>query len=298
MHFINGIINLNKPRGNTSFQMVSLVRKLTGIRKIGHSGTLDPDASGVLPIMIGKATRLAAFLTDSNKTYQAEITFGQSTSTYDSTGKTLQTASCSELTLAKIETALEGFRGAIEQVPPMYSAIKHQGQPLYRLARAGIEISRTPRQIHIFRLDVHNWQNPVLKLEIECSKGTYIRSLAHDLGQVLCCGAFLSNLIRTHAGPFHIEQAIPPSEIESRFREGTWQTLVHPLDTAISQLPTLVVDEKGEENLGYGRTIENAVEKGSVDTELRRAYSGDGRFLALVQFHEETGEWHPNKVFV
>jgi len=297
-HTIDGIINLNKPPGKTSFQMVALVRRLTGVRKIGHSGTLDPDATGVLPILIGRATKLASFLTDSTKTYRAEIEFGRATTTYDSSGDTTAEGDTSSLTLDTIETNIERFRGAIEQVPPMYSAIKHQGQPLYRLARAGVEIIREPRKVQIFRFEIQGWQNPFLTVEVECSKGTYIRSLAHDLGQALGCGAHLKELIRLQTGPFQIEQSISVEELENGFQGDSWRGFVHPPDVALLHLSAITVDAAGEGKVAHGRLVAAVAEREVFDGELCRAYSENGQFLALIRFNQETGLWHPERVFV
>ncbi|MFO8100728.1 MAG: tRNA pseudouridine(55) synthase TruB [Dehalococcoidia bacterium] len=294
---IDGIINLNKPRGRTSFQMVSVVRKLTGFPKAGHAGTLDPDATGVLPILLGRATRLVPFLTDSPKVYRAGIEFGRSTATYDSSGDTTAEGDASSLTLEVIEEALGRFRGTIEQIPPMYSAVKHQGKPLYKLARAGLEVPRQPREVRIFRLEALEWQKPLLSAEVECSKGTYIRSLAHDLGEVLGCGACLKQLTRIQTGPFNINQSITPEELEKASSEGSWQNLVHPPDTALMHLAAITVDEEGEENIKYGRPVFAVGGHEANDGQPGRAYSGDGRFLALVCFREETGLWHPKRVF-
>ena len=297
-HTIDGIINLDKPQGKTSFQMVALVRKLSGVRKVGHSGTLDPNATGVLPILIGKATRLASFLTNSSKTYRAEIEFGRSTTTYDSSGDVTFEGDTSLLTLKEIETSLERFRGPIQQIPPMYSAIKHQGKPLYHLARTGLEVKRQPRKVHIYRLETGEWQNPLLGLEIECSKGTYVRSLANDLGQILGCGAHLRGLVRLQAGPFHLDQSISVTELESGFQNDSWQDFVHPLDTALTNLRVITFETQEEENITHGRPATLIEERESIDGELNRAYSSNGKFLALVCYDQKTGLWHPKKVFV
>ena len=278
--------------------MVALVRKLSGVRKVGHSGTLDPDATGVLPILIGKATRLASFLIDSSKTYRSEIEFGHATTTYDSSGDVTFEGDTSPLTLEGIESALEQFRGPIQQTPPMYSAIKHQGKPLYRLARSGIEVERQSRNIHIYRLETGDWQNPFLTLEVECSKGTYVRSLAHDLGQVLGCGAHLRGLVRLQSGPFHINQSVSIVELESGFEDDSWQGFVHPLDTALMHLSAITVNSQEEENISYGRPVALVEKREAIDGEICRAHSENGQFLALVQFDQETGLWHPKKVFV
>ncbi len=295
---IDGIINLNKPQGKTSFQMVALVRRLTGVRKTGHSGTLDPAATGVLPILIGRATKLASFLTDSAKTYRAEIEFGRSTTTYDSSGDTIDEGDTSSLTFETIEKKLERFRGDIEQIPPMFSALKHQGKPLYKLARAGIEIARAPRKLHIFRLEIQNWQTPLLSVEVECSKGTYIRSLAHDLGQTLGCGAHLKALIRVQTGPFHIDQSVTTDQLETGFQNNSWQSFVHSPDIALSRLTAITIKASEKSNITQGKPVTPVDEQEASKNELVRVYSEEGQFLALVHFNQETGLWHPKKVFV
>ena len=295
---IDGLINLNKPQGKTSFQMVSLVRRLSGVPKVGHSGTLDPDATGVLPILIGRTTRLASFLTDSTKVYRADVEFGIATDTYDASGNVVQRGDASLLTTDKIEVVLGNFRGIIEQTPPMYSAIKHQGKPLYHLARAGIEVPRRSRKVTISRLEIINWQSPVLSIEVECSKGTYIRSLAHDLGQALKCGAHLKSLVRVRTGPFHIDESISVEQLEDGFLSGTWKEFLYPPDFAISHLNSIVVNAEAEEAVIHGRAFPLAGDQSTVDGEQRRAYSSDGRFLALVCFDRGDNLWQPKRVFV
>ena len=171
--------------------MVSLVRRLAGERRVGHAGTLDPEATGVLPICLGQGTRVVEFLNSSRKVYQAEIELGTETTTYDATGEVTRQGDTSHLTLEQIEEALNHFKGEIKQVPPPYSAVKYHGQPLYKLARAGAKVPQKPRKAQIFHLKVLRWEKAYLEMLIECGKGTYIRSLAHDLGQALGCGAHL-----------------------------------------------------------------------------------------------------------
>ncbi len=294
---LDGIINLNKPQGKTSFQMVALVRRLSEVRKVGHSGTLDPDATGVLPILIGKATKLARFLTDSDKTYHAEIEFGSATDTYDSSGSVVQTGDSSSLTIEQVEVALSSFRGSIEQIPPMFSAIKYQGKPLYHLARAGIEVPRKPRKVTIFTLDITSWEIPILSIEVECSKGTYIRSLAHDLGQMLGCGAHLKRLIRTKSGPFIINDSVSVEQVEGCFREGELQSIVHLPDFILGHLDSVTVGETEEDSVIHGRSFAVTEDQSGYDGEIRRTYSSEGRFLALVKFDQKDGLWKPVKVF-
>jgi len=298
MSSIDGIINLNKPQGMTSFRVVARVRKLSGERKVGHSGTLDPETTGVLPILLGRATRLARFLVESPKVYRARIEFGRATTTYDASGTTTGRGDPSSLTLEQIESAIDSFCGPIEQIPPMYSAIKHRGRPLYHLARAGIEVPRQPRMVTIYRLDLLDWQSPILSIEVECSKGTYIRSLAHDLGQLLGCGAHLEGLVRLQTGIFHIDKSISLTELEDVFEHGYWETFVHPLDSVLSHLAAIVVDAAGEDAVVHGRPLALADGQDAAHGEQRRAYSSDGRFLALLRFNSQNGSWRPEKVFV
>ncbi|MCL0039255.1 tRNA pseudouridine(55) synthase TruB [Dehalococcoidia bacterium] len=298
MSSIHGVINLNKPQGMTSFRVVARVRKLSGERKVGHSGTLDPEATGVLPILLGRATRLARFLVESPKVYRARVEFGRATTTYDASGTTTGRGDASSLTLEQIESAINSFRGPIEQIPPMYSAIKHRGRPLYHLARTGIEVPRKPRMVTIYRLDLLDWQSPILSIEVECSKGTYIRSLAHDIGQLLGCGAHLAGLVRLQTGIFHIDESISLAELEDVFEHGYWETFIHPPDSVLSHLAAIAVDVAGEDALVHGRPLSQRDDEDAASGEQRRAYSSDGRFLALIRFNAETGSWRPEKVFV
>ncbi len=295
---INGILNLNKPAGNTSFQAVAAIRRLSGVRKVGHSGTLDPDATGVLPILIGQATRLASFLTNASKTYLAQVEFGRATSTCDASGETEWTGDIARLSRQVIEEALQGFEGSIEQVPPMYSAIKYRGEPLYKLARKGVKVDRKPREVEISRLEIRDWRKPVLELEIDCGKGTYIRSLAHDLGNELGCGGHLKRLVRLRSGPFHIDQSVSMEQAEAGFKECSWESLIYPMDMIVSHLGRITVSPEAEREISCGRAIRSIEDEDTGEYELCRAYSEDGRFLGLVRFGRETGVWHPEKVFI
>jgi tRNA pseudouridine55 synthase len=294
---LDGILNLDKPRGSTSFSMVVLIRRLSGERRVGHTGTLDPEATGVLPICLGQGTRLAEFLATGKKTYRAEITLGIATDTYDAVGNVTQAGDTSSLSLGQVESAISSFTGFIDQLPPMFSAVKHQGRPLYRWARAGIEVPRRARRVELSELRVVRWEPPVLGLEVECSKGTYIRSLAHDLGQKLGCGAHLSNLVRLRSGPFHISDAVSVPVIEEAFERDQWSEFVHPIDVAVLHLPSVHVDPDNERAIANGRPPVLRHEDQPQEKRCR-AYSQDGRFLALLRYDEGEDRWHPEKVFV
>jgi len=293
---IDGILNLDTPRGKTSFGVVALVRRLSGERRVGHAGTLDPEATGVLPVLLGQGTRLVEFLADATKIYKAEIELGVATDTYDATGKVTQRCDTSSLTREQIETALCSFSGTVDQTPPMYSAVKHKGVPLYRWARAGVELPRKARRVEFSRLEIIDCNLPLLTLEVECSKGTYIRSLAHDLGQKLGCGAHLKNLVRLKSGPFHISEAVSITKLEDAFRHGYWEEIIYPMDVAVLHLQIMTVDEGSEKAIVNGRPVD-MVAGGDVAAKLCRAYTMDGRFIAILRYDTEQGHWKPEKVF-
>ncbi|MEE8618574.1 MAG: tRNA pseudouridine(55) synthase TruB [Dehalococcoidales bacterium] len=309
---MDGILNINKPWGKTSFSVVAMVKRLSGERRVGHAGTLDPAATGVLPVCLGQGTRIIEFLADATKTYQAEIELGVATDTYDAVGKITQRGDPSRISRRQLESALASFRGLIQQTPPMYSAVKHQGQRLYELARAGIKVERKSRPTKIHYLELIDWQPPVATVEVECGKGTYIRSLAHDLGQSLGCGANLKSLIRLSYGPFAVKTAVSLPQLEDSFRYGYWQHFVHPIDTVLLHWRAMVVSDATEHIIRKGAPVplESVNSKGitsclkqhppvrtSVETHCR-AYTLNGDFLGVLRLYPEIGQWQPEKVFL
>ena len=300
---MDGILNINKPPGKTSFGVVAMVKRLSGERRVGHSGTLDPDATGVLPVCLGRGTRIVEFLMDTTKVYRAGIELGAATDTYDASGKITCKGDSSGINRAQVESALGAFRGTIRQTPPMYSAVKHRGKPLYTLARAGIEVERKSRTVKIHRLELVAWESPVATIEVECSKGTYIRSLAHDLGQSLGCGAHLKSLVRTRCGLFDIKDAISMPRLEEAFRLGYWERFVYPVDIVLRDYDAVVVDDAGEEAIRNGSPLvlehnDSQDSKGNARQKYCRAYSSDGRFLAILRHVPEKGIWQPKKVLI
>jgi tRNA pseudouridine55 synthase len=291
---IDGILNLNKSQGMTSSQAVALIRKWSGERKVGHGGTLDPEATGVLPICLGQATRVVEFLNQGRKVYRAQVELGTATDTYDASGRVTSTGDPSAITEEQITIALASFQGYIEQLPPMFSAIKHQGKPLYRLARAGIEVPRERRWVNIFHIELLQLELPIITIKVECGKGTYIRSLAHDLGQALGCPAHLKSLTRLRSGPFTIDQALTLSQVENAFREGYWPELFYPLDEVLLHLSAIIVGPEREQAITNGRPL--LLAKTTNANERCRAYSLDGHIIALLRFHQ--GRWQPEKVFI
>jgi len=298
---VDGILNINKPQGKTSFSIVAMVRRLSGERRVGHAGTLDPMATGVLPICLGQGTRTVEFLADATKTYRAEIELGVSTDTYDADGRITRQSDSSGIGLEQLESTLTSFCGLIQQTPPMYSAIKHHGKPLYQLARTGITVERQSREIRIYRLELLQWQPPVATIEIECGKGTYIRSLAHDLGEALGCGASLKSLARLKCGPFDIRDSVTISQLEDAFHYGYWQNLVYPIDIVLLHWSAVVVDNDTGQAVRNGRPVvlksNNSVAGSSVEN-CCRVYTCDGRFLGVLRFDPQRSQWQPDKVFV
>jgi len=280
-----------------------MVRRLSGERRVGHAGTLDPTATGVLPICLGRGTRVIEFLADTTKVYRAQIELGVATDTYDSSGQITEKSDPSGIDKQQLESALGSFRGPIRQIPPMYSAIKHHGQPLYKLARAGIQIERKSRPVKIYRLELIYWQSPTVTVEVECSKGTYIRSLAHDLGQSLGCGAHLKSLVRTRCGLFDIKDAISMPQLEEAFRYGYWQHFIYPIDIVLRNHSAVVVDYATEDIIRNGGPLVlkhggNRSENGYSNENRCRAYTLDGRFLGVLDHVPEKGLWQPKKVLL
>lgn len=297
-----GILNLNKPRGPTSHDIVERVRALTGLRRVGHAGTLDPLATGVLLICLGQATRVAEYLMAGQKVYRARVRLGITTDTCDAEGEVIAEAPVT-VSREQVEEALARFRGTILQTPPMYSALKRAGVPLHRLARRGIEVEREPRPVEILRLELSAWEPPDCTLEVTCSPGTYVRALARDLGEALGCGAHLTALVRLASGDFRLEDAVTLDEFAQAAATGRWPDLLQPLDAALTRFPALHLDAKTAQRLCLGQEIAvgglplSGESGGDGKGWLARAYGPDGTFLALVAYDADTGFWRPHKVF-
>ncbi len=296
MTSVDGILNINKPKGRTSFSVVSLVKRLSGVKRVGHAGTLDPAATGVLLVCLGQARRVVPFLQDTAKLYKARIEFGVTTDSYDATGNVTAKADPSGISRQQLVTALESFRGLIEQTPPMYSALKRGGRPLYELARAGIEVERKSRLVQVYRLELSYWRPPLATVEVECGRGTYIRSLAHDLGQSLGCGAHLKSLVRLRYGCFDIKDAVSLPQLEDGFRNGYWPKFIYPLDIVFQGWAAVVVEDAAAEDIRNGRPVK--IEPGPpAGADRLRAYNADGCFLGLLKFNREKGQWLAGRVF-
>lgn len=294
---LDGILNVFKPAGMTSFAVVSLLRRLSGESRVGHAGTLDPAATGVLVICFGQGTRMIEFLAKARKTYLADIELGISTDTYDASGKVLHRGDASSVTREQAEQLLRTFLGSVEQIPPMHSALKYGGKRLYRLAREGVEVPRKPREVTFHRLQLLDWQSPTLSIEVECSAGTYIRSLAQDIGLALGCGAHLGRLVRTRSEPFHIDEATPLHLITEAACPRHWQHLLRPIDEILVGWEAVVLNEESEAMVLNGRSITlEDTQLSNMRVDRCRAYSSGGRFLAILR-RVENDLWHPDKVF-
>lgn len=294
---VDGILNIDKPAGRTSYSIVAMVKRLSGEKRVGHAGTLDPEATGVLPVCLGRATRFVEFLTDAVKSYRAEIELGVVTDTYDSTGKVIERKDFSGVSRENLVTALGSFRGPIQQIPPMYSALKHKGKPLYELARAGIQVERKARSVEIYSLELIDWQPPLVTLEVVCSKGTYIRSLAHDLGQSLGCGAVMKSLTRLRCGVFDIKDAISMDRLEDAFRHGYWRHFVYPTDAVLLNWAAMIVGDSTSELIRNGTKIDYPASNPPPDNRCR-AYTSEGRFLSVLYFDSVSKQWQPKKVLL
>lgn len=297
---INGILNVYKEAGFTSHDVVAKLRGICRQKKIGHTGTLDPEAVGVLPVCLGSGTKLCDMLTDKSKEYEAVLLLGLVTDTQDVTGNILEEHEV-EVEEEQAVEAVRSFVGAYEQIPPMYSALKVNGKKLYELARAGKEVERQSRPVEIHSIDILSVCLPEITFRVACSKGTYIRTLCHDIGRKLGCGGAMKSLKRTRAGIFTINDALKLSQLEALAAEGRLAEKVIPVEAMFAELPALTVKdafvrliENG--NAFYpGQTEEKAV---APDGRQVRVYDGKGRFYGIYAFSEEKERYQPVKMFL
>ena len=275
---INGFVVIDKPAGITSHDVVSRVRRILGTRKVGHTGTLDPFATGVLPVAVNDGTKAIPFLDEGIKCYEAVMQIGVATDTLDLTGEVVREADWTSVSRAGVESVLKEFTGHLSQIPPMYSAIKRDGQPLYKLARQGQTVERTPRDITIYSLELHTFAPPFVGFSVACSRGTYVRTLADDIGSRLGCGAALKELRRTASGPFDISAAVTLEGLEAAARSGLLGPLTVSPYAALSHLPDVPLSESGLALVGHGRS------PGWHDTEVAPpATCEDGTLVRLTR---------------
>lgn len=283
---VNGIVLLDKPAGFTSNQALQKVKRLFNARKAGHTGSLDPIATGLLPICFGNATKISGFLLEADKGYVATCQLGIKTNSGDREGEVISTRKVDGVTEAIIKELLKDFTGQIQQLPPMHSAIKKNGTPLYKLAHQGIEVEREPRTVTIYDLQLLSLQQDILKLKIHCSKGTYIRTLAEDIGEALGCGAHVSELRREQVGPFYAEKMLTMEQLQEKAHQGidTLDSIIIPIEKALMQWPQINLPGEAAFYLQQGQAVfvPKMKEKGLV-----RLYAGEGRFLGVGHILED-----------
>lgn len=297
----NGILNIYKEKGYTSHDVVAKLRRIVGQKKIGHTGTLDPDAEGVLPVCLGKATRLCDMLTDRDKTYEAVLLLGRTTDTQDTSGKILEERDTKELTEEKVRLCIEGYIGEYEQLPPMYSAVKVNGKKLYELARQGIEVERKRRKVAIHEIYIEETALPRVRMRVHCSKGTYIRTLCHDIGESLGCGGCMASLIRTQAGRFGVEDSLRLAQVEEACENGRLSEILFPVDAVFDYLQEICVSREYQQPAYNGNAFsEKYIQKKPpcLHNEQVRVYDMDRRFIGIFRYHEGKREFRVEKMFL
>lgn len=297
---MNGVINIYKEAGYTSHDVVAKMRGILRQRKIGHTGTLDPDAIGVLPVCIGSATKLCDMLADETKEYETQLLLGIETDTQDISGKIVHKAEVN-VTEETVREVIRSFVGEKEQIPPMYSALKVNGKKLYELARAGKTVERKARKIVIYEIRILSIELPRIKMRITCSKGTYIRTLCHDIGQRLGTGGVMETLCRIRVGRFKAAQAVTLEQLEEAKDAGRVEEYLVPVDEMFAQYPGVCINEAFEKLVENGNTIlteQLAGKEEYIDQEQVRMYNKAGRFFGIYQYHQTEQRFKPVKMFL
>lgn len=306
---INGVINIYKERGFTSHDVVAKLRGILKQKKIGHTGTLDPDAEGVLPVCLGKGTRLCDMLTDHSKVYEAVLLLGQSTDTQDVSGTVLQEASV-EVSEEEVREAIMSFVGPYDQIPPMYSALKVNGQKLCDLARAGKEVERKARPVEIYEIQIEEIYLPRVRMTVSCSKGTYIRTLCHDIGEKLKCHGCMESLLRTRVGQFQLKDSLTLAQVETYRDENLVSEIVMPVDQVFSDCPVLKLTKEAAK-LGYngnpfsstqaltedGQTVDKSLEISLNSGKWFRVYDPESVFIGVYAYDSKRDQFRPEKMF-
>lgn len=319
----NGILNIYKEKGYTSHDVVAKLRGIVRQKRIGHTGTLDPDAEGVLPVCLGKATSLCGMLTDQSKIYETVLLLGKVTDTQDLTGRVLEERETQGLTEEEVRSCIAGFAGDYEQLPPMYSALKVNGKKLYELARQGIEVERKKRKVRIHEISIQEISLPRVRMKVHCSKGTYIRTLCHDIGRKLGCGGCMESLLRTRAGCFELSDSVRLGDVEAACTAGNLDKILRPADWVFEHLRAVEILEPYR-NLAYNgnpfslrqmEEIQKAGEQKPEEDQASRMESGDGksrfsegeqvrvydakgRFIGIYRYHGGRQEFRVEKMFL
>lgn len=298
---INGIVNIYKEKGYTSHDVVAVLRKVVGQKKIGHTGTLDPDATGVLPVCLGRATKVCELLTDHDKTYEALLLLGKTTDTQDISGEVLEEKDPGNLAEEKVRSCIESFIGEYDQIPPMYSALKVNGKKLYELAREGKTVERKSRKVQIHGIRILEMNLPHVRMEVDCSKGTYIRTLCHDIGEKLQVGGCMEELERTKVGRFLKEDAVTLDEVRQKMEQGEGAELFTPLDQIFAELPAVTVTDAKAWMSYNGNDLPERflLEKEEwTDGQEVRVYDSRKNFIGLYQYRALKKLFHIKKMFL
>ena len=298
---INGIVNIYKEKGYTSHDVVAVLRKVVGQKKIGHTGTLDPDATGVLPVCLGRATKVCELLTDHDKTYEALLLLGKTTDTQDISGEVLEEKDPGDLAEEEVRSCIESFIGEYDQIPPMYSALKVNGKKLYELAREGKTVERKSRKVQIHGIRILEMNLPHVRMEVDCSKGTYIRTLCHDIGEKLQVGGCMEELERTKVGRFLKEDAVTLDEVRQKMEQGEGAELFTPLDQIFVELPAVTVTDTKAWMSYNGNDLPERflLEKEEwTDGQEVRVYDSRKNFIGLYQYRAPKKLFHIKKMFL
>ena len=297
MSNLNGVLLIDKPKEFTSFDVIAVVRRLTGQKKLGHTGTLDPNATGVLPVLLGTATKTQDLILNHDKSYTAEFQLGKTTDTLDIWGTV--TGECeSSVTEEQIRRVIPNFTGEIEQIPPMYSALKVDGKKLYELAREGKTVERKARTVHFYEIDIKEINLPYVRFSVTCSKGTYIRTLCHDIGQKLGCGGCMEELIRTRSGNFTWEDSMTLAEVEEAVKDGTIEDRVIRIGQVLKDYPEIFCTREGDRLLKNGNALTEYFVKGSHKEGWIRMCDSQGEFKGIYQWDEAKNRYQPQKMFL
>ena len=294
---MDGVLNIRKEKGYTSFDVVAKLRGILHMKKIGHTGTLDPEAEGVLPVVLGKATKLVDLLTEKQKTYEALLHLGLETDTQDMTGTVLKENPV-EVTEEEVRRVIESFLGEQQQIPPMYSALKVDGKKLYELAREGKTVERKPRTVQFYEIDIKKIELPYVRFSVTCSKGTYIRTLCHDIGQKLGCGGCMEELLRTRSGNFVWEDSMTLAQVEEAVKNGTIGDRVISIGQVLKDYPEIFCTREGDLLLENGNALAERSVRGEHKEGWVRMCDSQGEFKGIYQWDESKKRYQPQKMFL
>ena len=294
---MDGVLNIRKEKGYTSFDVVAKLRGILRMKKIGHTGTLDPEAEGVLPVVLGKATKLVDLLTEKQKTYEALLHLGLETDTQDMTGKVLREQPVN-VTEEEVIAVIRSFLGEQQQIPPMYSALKVDGKKLYELAREGKTVERKPRTVHFYEIEIKKIELPYIRFSVTCSKGTYIRTLCHDIGQKLGCGGCMEELIRTRSGIFDLEDSMTLAQVEEAVKNGTIENRVIRIGQVLKDYPEIFCTREGDRLLENGNALSEKMVRNNHKEGWVRMCDSQGEFRGIYQWDNGKKRYQPQKMFL